>query len=179
MVYLIFMWQHSHSVDFSNGRIPSKCASNIPTTVTLSSLPLLLYWRCIDLICLGRNFPVGSPASDHYVTGFNTFSRALLMLLIGWWNGKGFDNWNDSAAFLSSIIEKSPHEIIQTKFLDSCFRCSFVKTLPDNHLPRYGGIKVGWKKIQRNIGHFLVLVEYISIALSYRRKKFTVQFFNN
>ena len=33
---------------------------------------------------------------------------------------------------------------------------------------RYGGIKVGWKKIQRNIGHFLVLVEYISIALSYK-----------
>ena len=44
---------------------------------------------------------------------------------------------------------------------------------------RYGGIKVGWKKIQRNIGHFLVLVEYISIAVSYKRKKFTVQFFNN
>ena len=44
---------------------------------------------------------------------------------------------------------------------------------------RYGEIKVGWKKIQRNIGHFLVLVEYISIALSYKRKKFTVQFFNN
>ena len=44
---------------------------------------------------------------------------------------------------------------------------------------RYGGIKVGWKKIQRNIGHFLVLVEYISIAISYKRKKFTVQFFNN
>ena len=44
---------------------------------------------------------------------------------------------------------------------------------------RYGGIKVRWKKIQHKIGHFLVLVEYISIALSYKRKKFTVQFFNN
>ena len=40
---------------------------------------------------------------------------------------------------------------------------------------RYGGVKIGWKKIQ----HFLVLVKYISIALSYKRKKYTVQFFNN
>ena len=44
---------------------------------------------------------------------------------------------------------------------------------------RYGGIKVGWKKIQRYIGHFLVLVECVSIALSHKRKKVTVQFFSN
>ena len=36
---------------------------------------------------------------------------------------------------------------------------------------RYGGIKVGWKKIQRNTGHFLVLVNYISITLSYKSYK--------
>ena len=39
---------------------------------------------------------------------------------------------------------------------------------------RYGGIKIGWKKIQRNIGHFQVLVEYTSYKkkyTSYKRKK--------
>ena len=46
-------------------------------------------------------------------------------------------------------------------------------------LPRYCGINVGWKKIQHHIGHFLVLVEYISIALSHKRKKFINQFFSN
>ena len=47
------------------------------------------------------------------------------------------------------------------------------------NLTRYRGVKVGWKKIQRHIGHYLVLVKYISIALSHKRKKFTVQFFSN
>ena len=46
-------------------------------------------------------------------------------------------------------------------------------------LSRYRGINVGWKKNQRHIGHFLVLVEYISIALSHERKKFINQFFSN
>ena len=36
---------------------------------------------------------------------------------------------------------------------------------------RYRGINVGWKKIQHHIGHFLVLVEYVSIALSHKRNK--------
>ena len=43
----------------------------------------------------------------------------------------------------------------------------------------FGAITVRWnkgrvEKIQRNIGHFLELVEYISIAVSYKRKKITV-----
>ena len=46
-------------------------------------------------------------------------------------------------------------------------------------LTRYRGINVGWKKIQHHIGHFLVLVEYVSIALSHKRKKIINQFFSN
>ena len=63
-----------------------------------------------------------------------------------------------------------------SSFLNSPPLHVYCLTTPSS---RYGGIKVGWKKIQRNIGHFLVLVECISMALSYKRKKFTVQFFNN
>ena len=39
------------------------------------------------------------------------------------------------------------------------------------HSTRYRGINVGWKKNQHHIGHFLVLVEYMSIALSYKMFK--------
>ena len=44
---------------------------------------------------------------------------------------------------------------------------------------RYRGINVGWKKIQHHIGHFLVLVECISIAFSHEIKKFINQTFSN
>ena len=63
-------------------------------------------------------------------------------------------------------------------YLSSTVELDINENAQFHQTTRYGGIKVGGKKIQRNIGHFLVLVECISIALGHERKKITVQFFN-